>query len=194
MGMKMFVRFLPACLVICAHMAFAQALSPAMSPVAPAAVDAAAAEYRLGSDDKVRITVFNEPNLSGEFSVSSSGILSLPLIGEVKAAGRSMSEVSNEITSRLANGYLRSPHVSIDVLNYRPFYILGEVNKPGEYSYINGLTVQAAVATAQGYTYRANRKRIFMKHAGDKVEGVITQGGNTLVHPGDTIRVAERTF
>lgn len=166
---------------------------PAENTARPSS-DSSVREYRLGADDKVRITVFNETNLSGEFNVSSNGILSVPLIGEVKASGRSLAEVSDEIRARLADGYLRDPHVSMDILTYRPFYILGEVNKPGEYPYTNGLTVQNAVATAQGYTYRANRKRIFMKHAGEESESVISQGPNTVVHPGDTIRVTERIF
>jgi len=151
-------------------------------------------EYRLGADDKVRIMVFNEPTLSGEFYVSSSGILSVPLIGDVKAGGRTLTEVINEIQSRLADGYLRDPRVSMDILTYRPFYILGEVNKPGEYPYTNGLTVQNAVATAEGYTYRANRKRIFIKHAGQKNEVLVSQNLDSAVQPGDTIRVAERFF
>lgn len=177
-----------------AQAAFAQGGGAAAAANTHSSSDASVREYRLGADDKVRITVFNEPNLSGEFNVSSSGILSVPLIGEVKASGRSLAEVIDEVRTRLADGYLRDPHVSMDILTYRPFYILGEVNKPGEYPYTNGLTVQNAVATAQGYTYRANRKRIFMKHAGEDTEGVISQGPNTPVRPGDTIRVAERFF
>jgi polysaccharide export outer membrane protein len=168
----------------------AQSANDAASP----AVHSSIQEYRLGADDKVRIMVFNEPTLSGEFYVSSSGILSVPLIGDVTAGGRTLTEVISEIRSRLADGYLRDPRVSMDILTYRPFYILGEVNKPGEYPYTNGLTVQNAVATAEGYTYRANRKRIFIKHAGEKNEVLVSQNLDSEVHPGDTIRVAERFF
>ncbi len=107
-------------------------------------------DYKLGVSDKVRILIFNEPTLSGEFNVNSNGAIAFPLIGDVKAEGRTTTEVGKEISDRLAEGYLRSPQVSIDVLTFRPFFILGEVNKPGEYPYINGLTVLQAVATAEG--------------------------------------------
>jgi protein involved in polysaccharide export with SLBB domain len=150
--------------------------------------------YRLGPDDKIRVITFDEPQLTGEFFVNSSGNISLPLIGDVPAKGRTVGEVRADIENMLRQGYIKNPSVSVEVLTFRPFYILGEVNKPGEYPYTNGLTVQNAVATAGGYTYRANEKYIFIKHENDTEEIKTTVEASTAVHPGDTLRVGERYF
>lgn len=151
-------------------------------------------DYRLGTADKVRIIVFNEPTLSGEFTVSDNGALSLPLIGDINAQGRSPREVVIDIQAKLADGYLREPRVSMDVLTYRPFYILGEVTKPGEYSYSTGLTAMNAVAQAQGFTYRANKKKIFLKRSGESTEQEIRLTPSLEIRPGDTLRIGERYF
>lgn len=151
-------------------------------------------EYRLGSADKVRITVFGEESLTGEFLVSGAGRISMPLIGEVPAAGLTVAELQTAVEAKLADGYLRMPRVSAEVLNYRPFYILGEVNKPGEYPYTNQLTVLKAVATAEGFTYRANTRRVFIKRAEATTEQEFPLTQATVVEPGDTIRIAERFF
>jgi protein involved in polysaccharide export with SLBB domain len=153
-----------------------------------------AGDYQLGVADELRITVFNEPNLSGQFVVNSNGMLSLPLIGEVRGAGVTVDQLRGRITQQLADGYLRDPKVSIQVLTYRPYYILGEVNKPGKYAYSSGLTVLNAVATAEGFTYRANKRRVFVKHAGATREAEVKLTPSTPVQPGDTIRIGERYF
>lgn len=152
------------------------------------------AAYKLGAGDKIRVITFGEESLTGEFQVGGSGKVSLPLIGEVAAAGMTIPEFQKEVESALKDGYLKDPRVSVEVLNYRPFYILGEVNKPGEYPYTNGLTVMNAVATAEGFTYRANTKRVFIKRADDAQEQEYPLNSTTPVAPGDTIRVAERFF
>jgi polysaccharide export outer membrane protein len=164
----------------------AQPMDPNLTSVSPA--------YTLGPGDKVRIIVYGETELSGEFFVSGNGIISFPLIGDVQAGGRTIGEVQNELTKRLGNGYLVSPRVSLEVLTYRPFFILGEVNKPGEYPYSSGLTVLAAVATAQGFTYRANTHKIFIKHAKEPSEHEYKITSDLPVLPGDTVRVVERFF
>lgn len=178
-------------MLVCCGFGSAATADPAPA-VAPAAVNAG--DYHLGSADKVRILVYNEPNLSGEFTVNANGSLSMPLIGEVQATGRTASQISAEIVRRLADGYLRDPQVSIDILTFRPFYILGEVNKPGEYPYESGLTVGKAVATANGYTYRADKKKVFVKRIGEDKEKPYPMSDDTLVSPGDTIRIPERFF
>ncbi len=150
-------------------------------------------DYRLGTADKVRVIVYNEPTLSGEFTVSDNGTLSLPLIGDVPANGRSPREVASDIQAKLADGYLREPRVSLDVLTYRPFYILGEVTKPGEYAYSNGLTALNAVARAQGFTYRANKRKVYLKRAGESAEKEVNIDG-LEIKPGDTLRIGERYF
>jgi polysaccharide export outer membrane protein len=177
-----------------ACMAFGAAAFADPPGPAPAAVSTAPSDYKLGVADKVRVLVYNEPNLSGEFNVNANGSLAFPLIGEVQASGRTATEISAEIVKRLADGYLRDPQVSIDILTFRPFYILGEVNKPGEYPYETGLTVGKAVATANGYTYRADKKRVYLKRIGEDKETVYPMSADTLVQPGDTIRIGERFF
>ncbi len=173
-------------------MAAAQDTTPAAT--APAAVARVMDDYRLGAGDKVRVIVFGEEGLSGEFVVSDSGQISFPLIGDVPAKGASVSEFQDRLTTTLRQGYLKEPRVSIEVLNYRPFYIMGEVRKPGEYPYTSGLTVLNAVATAQGFTYRANMKKVFVRHPGDTKEQEEALTTTTVVGPGDTIRIAERFF
>jgi polysaccharide export outer membrane protein len=151
-------------------------------------------EYHLGSGDKLRIIVFGEDSLTGEFFVSDGGKVSFPLIGDVTAAGLTLPELQKAIEDKLADGYLKQPRVSAEVLNYRPFYILGEVMKPGEYPYTSGLTVLNAVATAEGFTYRANTKRVYIKRATGGSESAEPLNSATLVQPGDTIRIGERFF
>lgn len=151
-------------------------------------------EYRLGSGDKVRVITFGEEALTGEFFVGGSGNVSLPLVGEVKAQGLTVPEFQTAIETSLRNGYLKDPRVSVEVLNYRPFYILGEVETPGEYPYTNGLSVLNAVATAGGFTYRANTKRVFIKRADSTNEREFPLTPLTPVAPGDTIRITERFF
>lgn len=150
--------------------------------------------YRLGTGDKLRVTVYGEEDLSGEFLVDGSGQVQLPLVGNVKAAGLTLHEFIAEVTAALKDGYLRDPKVSAEVLNYRPFYIIGEVNKPGEYPYENGLNVLGAVALAGGYTYRANDNDVYIRRAGNSDEKAYPAESSTKIYPGDIIRVAERIF
>ena len=152
------------------------------------------AAYRLGPGDKLRVITFGETGLSGEFIVSEVGLISFPLIGDVPAGGLTLTAFSQELNQKLSNGYLRNPRISVEVLNFRPFYILGEIGKPGEYPFINGLTVTNAVATAGGFTYRANIHRVFVRGQRESREHAVPLTGTTLVKPGDTIRIPERLF
>lgn len=151
-------------------------------------------EYVLGAQDQLRVTVFGEPELSGEFVIASNGKVSLPLIGEVSAAGLTITQFQGTTEQLLRDGYLVDPNVSAEVLNYRPFFILGEVNTPGQYQYANGLTVINAIATAGGFTYRGNSRDIMIKGTGDAAEMRVKLSADLLVRPGDTIRVLERIF
>lgn len=187
----------PVALPAAAQQAPAVPNSVSAQPVAGSSLAGLAkvdSDYRLGSADKVRIIVFDEPSLSGEFLVNANGSLSMPLIGDVPVAGSTASVVTEAIKKRLSDGFLKNPQVSIDVLTFRPFYILGEVNKPGEYPYSSGLTVFNAVATAEGFTYRANKKRVVIKHAGASEEAKEKLTPDLQVRPGDTIRIQERLF
>lgn len=148
--------------------------------------------YRLGVGDQLRVTVYDEPELSGEFEVAATGTVNLPLIGEVVAEGRTITEVENAAKEKYLDGYLKAPSVSIEVLNYRPFYILGEVNAPGSYPYVNGMTVLNAVALAGGFTYRASEDSVLLQRQG--VEGETSVDITTPVLPGDVLTVEERFF
>ena len=168
--------------------------APASLPAAKGPAGPADANYRLGTGDKLRIIVFGETSLSGEFVISDTGEVAFPLIGNVRAAGLSVQQFEDGLRARLADGYLRDPRVSAEVENYRPFYILGEVQKPGEYPYTTGLTVMNAVATAGGFSYRANTKIIVMRHSGGAKELPVRLTAVTPVAPGDTIVIKERFF
>lgn len=150
--------------------------------------------YRFGSGDKLRVRVYNEDTISGEYEVDSTGNLSLQLLGSVKAAGLTLPELAGTIEHRLREeGYMINPKVAIDVLNYRPFYVLGEVNRPGSYPYVAGMTVLNAIALAGGYTYRAKTSR-FELIRGNGGETNAAVEAQTVVLPGDIIKVNERFF
>lgn len=151
-------------------------------------------EYRLGPGDQIRVRVFGEESLSGEFVISSNGAISYALVGDVQAQGKTVSELADAIKAVLQEGYVRQPIVSVEVMSYRPFYILGEIGASGSYPYTPGLTVMRAVATAGGFSYRADTSRVFIQHAGQPAERAYRLTGTTPVQPGDTIRVPERRF
>lgn len=150
--------------------------------------------YTLGSSDRLRITVFGHQDLSGEFEIDGTGAISMPLIGQVSAEDLTTVQLEALIASKLSEGYVLDPRVSAEVINYRPFYILGEVARPGEYPYTNGLSVQNAIAAAGGFTYRANRRVIYIKSMDSNSEIAYDLTPGTVVRPGDTLRVGERIF
>jgi polysaccharide export outer membrane protein len=178
-------------------------VSPCLSWAAPLAspeaevADRSGADipaYKLGSGDRIRLLTFGEADLTGEFEVTGAGTVDLPLIGEIHAAGLTTAEFSAAVEAALRKGFLVNPQVSVAILNYRPFYILGEVAKPGEYPFTSGLTVRNAVATANGFTYRADTKHVYIKRANDTRERRYDLTTSTVVAPGDTIRIGERYF
>lgn len=150
--------------------------------------------YRLGSGDRIVVTVFGHVDLSGEFELDGEGRIALPLVGEVALMERSLREAETLVAARLQPDYLVNPRVSIQVVNYRPFYILGEVKQPGSYPYVNGLTVVQAVAIAGGYTYRARQSRVSIQRANRAEEMQEAASAHTVVLPGDIVHVPERYF
>ena len=150
--------------------------------------------YHLAPDDRVKVIVFGEPDISGEFLIGSDGNLPLPLVGAIPVNGLTLGQLRQRITERLGAKYLKDPKVSVDMANYRPFYVLGEVNKSGQYPYRVGLTVNAAVATAGGFTYRANHKTVAIQRFGAAGETRYKLTSDLQVGPGDTVRVLERFF
>jgi protein involved in polysaccharide export with SLBB domain len=153
-----------------------------------------ASAYRLGSGDKLRVTVFGEKDLSGEFDVNDQGVVALPLIGPTKLAGKTISEAEAQITQSYGKDYLVNPRVNVEVLNYRPFFILGEVKNPGSYPYVHGMTVVNAVALAGGYTPRAKRDHFLVKRGTKPGAGEQEVSEDAVILPGDVIRVPERFF
>ncbi len=169
-------------------------ISLVWSSGAIAAGGAGRVEYRLGAGDKVKVTVFGHTDLSGEFLVGGTGDVALPLIGKVAADGLTVTEFEGRVVDALKPDYLKNPRVSVEVLNYRPFYIIGEVKKPGSYAYVSGMTVVNAIALAGGYTYRARENKIYVTRATDPENLKHPADHDTVILPGDVIEVPERFF
>ncbi|HEX3429955.1 MAG TPA: polysaccharide biosynthesis/export family protein [Rhizomicrobium sp.] len=150
--------------------------------------------YRLGTGDKVRVIVFDEEDLGGEFQIDDGGYIRLPLIGQLKASGCSPRELETQIAAALADGYLNAPRVSVEVTDYRPFYIIGQVNKPGQYAYVNDMTALNAVALGGGYTVQASDSSVYIRHEGEKEEQKYATDATTRIQPGDVVRVPRTLF
>lgn len=151
-------------------------------------------DYQLGPGDSVRVIVYQEPDLSGEFSISASGEISFPLLGDIQVAGLTVQSLRDKIKSDLADGYLNDARVAAEVVSYRPYYILGEVGAPGQYPYSAEMTAMKAVAAAGGFTYRARKSIVYIKraHLDEELKFPLTQ--DLMIYPGDIVRVGERFF
>ena len=153
------------------------------------------AGYKLGAGDQIRVITFGSDQLGGQFNVDDKGFISMPLVGNVEASGLSPEELVERLKNRFRSGnFMRNPSVAVEVLAYRPIFILGEVVKPGQYPFQPGMTVLTAVAIAGGYTYRA-----LQEYADDirNVDGKVTEGKvspGSLLAPGDVVKVYERHF
>ena len=149
--------------------------------------------YRLGIGDKLKITVYGEDNLSGAAEVNALGQVSLPLIGEMPAQGLALQEFRDSIARRLADGYIKNPKVTVEMTNYRPIYVHGEVKNGGEFQFKNGVSMRDAVAMAGGYTYRADQSYVYIGREGEP-EVAVSMPADVPVLPGDNIRIPERFF
>lgn len=150
-------------------------------------------EYRLGAGDIVRVRVFGQEEISGKYELDGDGTISMSLIGPVELNGRTVKGAEHAIVQKLKPDYLKNPYVSVQVTNYRPFYILGEVQKPGSYPYSSGINVMEAVALAGGYTYRADKDDIEITRPDEQWQSRDVEPDATVM-PDDTIRVGERFF
>jgi polysaccharide biosynthesis/export protein len=168
--------------------------APASAQVQTRASATTADNYVLGPNDRVRLKVYGEPDIAGEYEIDSSGQVSIPLAGHIRASGLTTRELERSISSALSKGIVRDPRVNVEVALYRPYYILGEVKKGGEYPYRLGLTVMDAIASAGGFTYRANENKVYLRRAGSAAEEVYALDAPVQVFPGDNIRIAERYF
>ncbi len=151
--------------------------------------------YVLGSGDHVRVTVFGQAELTGEYIVDGQGDISFPLIGRLHVGGMNGEQVQHLVERKLSPDYLKDPHVAVEVLTYRPFYIVGEVKTPGSYPYVSGMTVLNAIALAGGYTYRAREDSFYLTRTeknGSKEK--LDADSTSPVLPGDIITVRERYF
>lgn len=150
--------------------------------------------YRLATGDKVHVIVYGEDDLGGDFDVDGNGYVRLPLIGQVRAGGLSAHELEDRIASLLKDGYLQDPRVSVAVVQYRPFYIIGEVNKPGEYPYVNDMNALNAIALAGGYTEKADGGVLYVRRNGETEEQRLPADQATQIRPGDVVRVPPTLF
>ena len=150
--------------------------------------------YHLGAGDILKVNVFNQEDLSGEYTISGSGFVSLALIGSIEAKDLTLLELKQRIINKLKPDYLLNPRVSIEVLNYRPFYILGEVKEPKSYPYVDGMSYLNAIAIAGGYTYRAKKDYVMVIHANSIKKRAVRLDMDDKVRPGDVIRIQERFF
>ncbi|HYE49316.1 MAG TPA: polysaccharide biosynthesis/export family protein [Azospirillaceae bacterium] len=153
-----------------------------------------AGEYRLGSGDKVRVIVFGQEQLSGEFAVDGAGRVAMPLVGEIDAKGLSARELEKRIAQRLSEGYVKDARVSAEVLTFRPFYVIGEVNNPGQFPYASGMTALNAIAMAGGHTYRGRQDYVVITRTIDGKKQERQAPANTPILPDDVVQVPERLF
>ena len=166
------------------------------TPIVPmAAAGSPGDSSKLGPNDRLRITVFGQPTLTGEYTLDGNGVLAFPLIGNVPANGSTTTELQQKIAAKLQPEYLVNPNVSAEVVNRRPFYVVGEVQKPGNYPYVSDMTALNAIAIAGGFTRRARKNDFYIRRL-DKDGKVVRIEANvgTVLQAGDTLEVRERLF
>lgn len=152
-------------------------------------------DYRVAPGDRLRVVVLSDAELSGEYEVDSVGMIAPRMAGRVAVLGMSTAEIETMLADRYrSGGYLRAPRLSVDLVSRRPFYILGEVTRPGSFPYVSGINVVQAVAIAGGYTRRAAKTRVTIQRFNATLGQEETVNEDTPVGPGDVIRVPERWF
>lgn len=163
-------------------------------PAPPAFHEALYQPYLLDAGDRLRITVFDQDNLTNTYSVDQAGYISFPLVGSVPARGKTAKQVEALVAQQLRGGYLRDPDVTVEIDRYRPIFVMGEVGGPGQYDYVPGMTVQKAIAAAGGFTARANQTNVDVTREinGQVMTGRVLTSDPLL--PGDTVYVRERFF
>ncbi|MCC8955873.1 polysaccharide export protein [Bradyrhizobium sp. Pear77] len=163
----------------------------AAAPGGPAGYDNS---YHLGPGDKLRVVVYGQEGLTNSYAIDAAGSITMPLIGSVPARGRTPAGLAGEISARLRNGFIRDPSVAVEIESYRPFFILGEVQAPGQYPYVPNMTVESAVAIAGGFSPRAKRDSVTLTHTDASGSGRFVVPLGTPMSPGDTVFVGERWF
>ncbi|MBX6425640.1 MAG: polysaccharide export protein [Variibacter sp.] len=194
MRLRLVLALLFSVLALTACATRSASVPPVKAVQAAAYAPAAEGPYRLDSGDRLRVMVFGQDGLSNSYTVDAGGSITMPLIGAVKARGLTTAQLAQAIAARLRQGYIREPHVAVEVETYRPFFILGEVAHPGQYPYVARMTVETAVAIAGGFTPRAQKSYVELTRA---IDGQLARARVPLtypVQPGDTLNVAERWF
>ncbi|TWC01090.1 polysaccharide export outer membrane protein [Bradyrhizobium macuxiense] len=163
----------------------------AAAPGGPAGYDNS---YHLGPGDKLRVVVYGQEGLTNSYAIDAAGAITMPLIGSVPARGRTPAGLAGDISARLRNGFIREPSVAVEIESYRPFFILGEVQAPGQYPYVPNMTVESAVAIAGGFSPRAKRDSVTLTHTDASGAGRFVVPLGTPMSPGDTVFVGERWF
>jgi polysaccharide export outer membrane protein len=148
--------------------------------------------YALDTGDVVRVTVYGEPEVTKSYRVDDGGAISLPLVGAVRVRGLTTQMAAAEVTAALANGYIREPSVAVEIEQHRPFFIQGAVKTAGQFTYVYGMTVRAAISTAGGFSDTADRTRaiVYRRQGKEMVKGVVRL--DFPIYPGDTIVISER--
>lgn len=189
-GQHRYLRFLPVALMLLACSLIFSEPSPAQEQ----ADRKGDISYHLGAGDKLQIDVFNQPDLSGGYTLNGNGRFSMHLIGKVDVAGLTVAELETLLINRLKPDYLVNPRISVRVQNYRPYYLIGEVLGTGSFAYVDGMTYMTAVAIAGGFTYRARKGHVYVTRVADTQRKELKLDIGEKVLPGDIIRVAERIF
>ena len=153
---------------------------------------AATAAPKLQAGEKIHLIVYGESTLSGDYPIDPSGFLALPVVGNIKVAGMTPGELETKLVTMFREAHIRDPGVTVDIVEFRPFYILGEVDKPGAYQYIGGLNVLSALALAGGWTYRADQSSVLIQHAGETTMHKYPLDRPIPILPGDIIQVPRR--
>jgi polysaccharide export outer membrane protein len=170
---------------------YAPAPTPAAYAAAPRPYDGG---YQLDAGDKLRVVVYGQEGLTNTYAIDAAGSITMPLIGQVPARGRTPAGLAAEIGARLRRGYIREPSVAVEIESYRPFFILGEVAAPGQYPYVPNMTVESAIAIAGGFSPRARRDVVTLTHTDAGGASRIAVPLGTPIGPGDTVQVGERWF
>ncbi|HWA89274.1 MAG TPA: polysaccharide biosynthesis/export family protein [Rhizomicrobium sp.] len=176
-------------LLLCGSAAASDGLRPSETETVTVEAQRMSSDYRLGAGDKVRVTVYDETDLSGEFQVDGSGYVRLPLVGQVRAGGRTAHQLEGDVAGALADGYLKTPRVAVEVTTYRPFYIIGQVNRPGQYPYTSNMSALDAIGVAGGFTDHAVESTIHIRHEGETKEYDLPADETVKIRPGDVVRV-----
>lgn len=150
--------------------------------------------YTFRAGDRIRVKVYNEQEITGEYQIDANGFVSVPLAGRLRAAGATAGQLERALTTKLTDGIINNPKVSVEIVAYSPFYIHGEVKRAGEFPYRPGATVMDAIALAGGLTYRADEAKVYVRRAGSPAEDVYPMNAPVPVYPGDNVRVPERFF